>query len=279
MPDKNSPQNDDVYLKLAKYLDEMPAGFPATDNGVELRILRRFFNPEEAEITLHVTLIPEEARVIARRAKISSEEAERHLAIMAKKGLIDSFVNADKPTTYMSNQMIIGIWEFHVNDLDQDLIRDMNEYSAALFKEAWKVPQLRTIPVNQSISAKMEITTYEKANELIKRFNKIVVAPCICRWERTMMGEGCQAPEEACLVFGAAADYYLRNGLGRQIDHDEALDILNKASCTSWSCKDYPTIRYLKSFTYLVWFSIFFIWIYIWPISPTLTQMSGRLPK
>ena len=88
MPDKNSPQNDDVYLKLAKYLDEMPAGFPATDNGVELRILRRFFNPEEAEITLHVTLIPEEARVIARRAKISSEEAERHLAIMSKKGLI-----------------------------------------------------------------------------------------------------------------------------------------------------------------------------------------------
>ena len=44
-----------------------------------------------------------------------------------------------------------------------------------------------------------------------------------------MINEGCQAPEETCLVFGQAAEYYLGNGLGRQIDHDEALKILNNA--------------------------------------------------
>ena len=229
MQDKKISGNEDVYKKLAGYLDDMPAGFPATDSGIELRILRRFFTADEAELALHVTLIAEEARVIARRAKISTGEAEKRLLNMAKKGLIYSFVIPDKPTTYMSNQMIIGIWEFHVNDLDPDLIRDMNEYSSLLFKEAWKVPQLRTIPVNQSITAKMEISTYEKANELVKQHKKIAVAPCICRRERTMMGEGCRAPEETCLVFGAAADYYLRNGLGRIIDRDEAFDILAKA--------------------------------------------------
>ncbi len=220
---------DPVYLKLAKYLDDMPAGYPPTESGVELRILRRFFTPEEAELALNVTLIPEEPRVIARRAKINREEAETRLEEMAKKGLIYRIKSDHKPTTYMSNQMVIGIWEFHVNDLDHELIADMSEYAPALMAEAWKVPQLRTIPVNQSITAKTEITTYEKAEELIRKHKKIAVAPCICRREKTMINEGCQAPEEACLVFGQAAEYYLGNGLGRDINHQEALEILNKA--------------------------------------------------
>jgi len=220
---------DPVYLKLAKYLDDLPAGYPSTESGVELRILKRFFTPDEAELTLHVTLIPEGSRVIARRAKITREEAETRLEKMSKKGLIYRIVSDNKPTEFMSNQIVIGIWEFHVNDLDEELIADMDEYSATLMKEAWKVPQLRTIPVNQSISAKTEIATYEKAEELVRKHKKIAVAPCICRREKTMINEGCKAPEEACLVFGQAADYYLGNGLGRQIDHDEALKILNDA--------------------------------------------------
>ncbi len=225
--DKNNA--DPVYHKLAAYLDKMPAGFPATESGVELRILRRFFNPDEAAFALHVTLIPEEARVIARRAKISRDEAELRLEAMAKKGLIYSMESDTKPTTYMSNQLVIGIWEYHVNDLDPDLINDMNEYIPTLMQEAWKVPQLRTIPVDKSITPPMEISTYENAEELIKHQKNIAVAPCICRREKSLVGEGCQAPEEVCLVFGSAADYYQRNGLGRIIDQREAMDILKKA--------------------------------------------------
>jgi len=67
----------DVYKKLAERLDNLPGGFPSTRNGVELRILRRLFTPEEAGFALHLNLMPEEVRVIARRAKISQEEAAR----------------------------------------------------------------------------------------------------------------------------------------------------------------------------------------------------------
>jgi hypothetical protein len=220
---------DPIYYKLAAYLDKMPAGFPATKSGVEIRILRRFFDPDEAAFALHVTLIPEEARVIARRAKITRGEAELRLETMAKKGLIYSMESDGKPTTYMSNQLVIGIWEYHVNDLDLELINDMNEYIPTLMQEAWKVPQLRTIPVDKSITPPMEISTYENAEELIMHQKNIAVAPCICRREKSLVGEGCQAPEDVCLVFGSAADYYQRNGLGRIIDHQEALDILKKA--------------------------------------------------
>lgn len=34
---------EDVYRKLAKKLDELPNGFPATDNGVEIEILKKIF--------------------------------------------------------------------------------------------------------------------------------------------------------------------------------------------------------------------------------------------
>ena len=63
--------DEELYQKLAQHLDNLPGGFPPTESGVELRILRRLFSSEETELALHLTLIPEEPRVIARRAKLS----------------------------------------------------------------------------------------------------------------------------------------------------------------------------------------------------------------
>ncbi|MFQ6116401.1 MAG: 4Fe-4S ferredoxin, partial [bacterium] len=143
---------NDIYQKLAQHLDNLPGGFPATESGVELRILRRLFTPEEAQLTLHLTLIPEEARVVARRAKIGIDEAGRRLEEMARKGLIFSVELEGGVRQYMVSQLVIGIWEFHVNDLDEEFVRDMDEYLPTLFKEAWKTPQMRTIPINRSIT-------------------------------------------------------------------------------------------------------------------------------
>ena len=221
----------DIYKKLAKHLDNLPGGFPSTESGVELRILRRLFTPEQAELALHAALIPEESKVIARRAKLAPEDAAKRLEEMSKKGLILRIQPEGRPPIYMAAQYVIGIWEFHVNDLDPELIRDMNEYIPTLFNmETWKkAPQLRTIPVGQSIDTQLEVLPYEKAEELVRVHKKALVAPCICRREHTMVGEGCEKPEESCLIFGRAADYYEQRDVGRVIDQQEALDILKKA--------------------------------------------------
>lgn len=223
---------EDIYQQLARHLDDLPGGFPPTESGVELRILRRLFTPEQAELALRLTLIPEEPRVVARRAGIDTVAATRRLEEMAKQGLILRMEpeNGDKPFQYMAAQFVIGIWEFHVNDLDIALIKDMNEYMPTLSEEIWKVPQLRTIPVGRSISVQTEVLPYEKAEEIVRAQEKILVAPCICRREHTMSGHGCDKPEETCLVFGIGMDYYKRNGIGRVIDQREALDILEKAN-------------------------------------------------
>ena len=96
--------SEEIYQRLAKHLDNLPGGFPSTDNGIELRILRRLFTPEEAELSMYLTLIDEEPRVIARRAKITTEEATQRLEEMAKRGLIFRMEPEveDRPFRYMA---------------------------------------------------------------------------------------------------------------------------------------------------------------------------------
>jgi len=222
---------NNVYKRLAKHLDDLPAGFPATESGVELRILKRFFSPEESEIAMGLTMRPEPASTIAERLGMDPSEMEQTLETMSKKGLVFRIRKGDQPI-YMAAQFVVGIWEYHLNDLDEELIRDFNEYSPYLMKEVWakqKTKQLRVIPVSQSISAEMTVMPYEAAEEIIKSQSKILVAPCICRKEHTIMGKGCDRPLEACLVFGAGAYYYKENELGRFISQEEALQLLHKA--------------------------------------------------
>ena len=222
-------ESETIYRRLATHLDNLPAGFPATDSGVEIRLLKKLFSEEEAALALHLTLIPENAEVIAYRCGIENEVVARRLTEMARKGLIYSIEKDGKPPLYSANQLVIGIWEYHVQDLDRELIEYMNQYIPHLLKEAWKLPQLRTIPVEKSLTPKLEVMTYEIADKLLDDHKRFAVAPCICRREKKIMGEGCDGPEESCLVFDTGADYYVRNGMGRYISKDDAREILQRS--------------------------------------------------
>jgi len=220
---------EDVYLRLAEHLNHLPGGFPPSASGVEQRILRRLFTPEEAELATFLTLIPEEPRVVARRAGISRQAAGARLESMAKRGLILREEPENGPFRYLAAQYLVGIWEFHVNDLDEALIRDMKEYLPALLQESMKIPQLRVIPVAKSLTPQQRVLPHEMVEQLARSQKKFSVGPCICRREHTLIGKGCGKPEETCLGFGLAADYKNRNGVGRKIDLQETLDILKQA--------------------------------------------------
>jgi electron transport complex protein RnfB len=221
----------DIYERLAKHLDNLPGGFPRTENGVEIRILRRLFTPEDANLAVRLTLIPEEPRVIARRAKIPVEKASRQLEEMVKNGLISGVYPKNKSPLYMAQQFIVGFWEGQVNKLNQELIQDFEEYLPFYTEQniGPGVPQLRTIPVGKSISTQTEVMLYERAEELVRTHKTFAVANCICRQEMRIMGKGCEKPEESCLSFGTAAKIMVRTGRGRPISMEEALAILQRA--------------------------------------------------
>ena len=55
------------YLELAARLDELPQGFPSTEDAAELRLLARLFTPEEAALAARLRLTLETPAEIAAR--------------------------------------------------------------------------------------------------------------------------------------------------------------------------------------------------------------------
>jgi len=225
---------EDIYERLATHLDSLPAGFTRTEGGAEMRILRRLFTPEDAQLAVHLTVIPEEARVVARRARVPVSEAVSRLDEMDRKGLIMRVRQNDEPPRYMALQFALGFWEGQVNRLTPELVEDVLEYESAYIKpDHWhKAPQMRTIPVQKSIDVPNDVMPYEMAENVIRKQTTLAVANCICRQAMRLVGKGCNKPEESCLALGFVADYVVESGRGRHISAAEALDILQRADET-----------------------------------------------
>lgn len=220
---------EDVYKKLANLLDHTPGGYPETETGVELRILKQLFTQQEAQLALSLVMMLETAEAIAQRADRKPEEIEPMLIEMGKKGLI-MHVNRNGQNTFMLLQFMVGIWEYQVNRLTKELIKDFNEYIPYLIEDQYKhkTQQLRVVPVAKSINTELNIMDYEQVETIIRSQSKILVAPCICRKEHTIMGKGCNKISEACLIFGGGAYIYESRGIGRTISQEEALDIVRQ---------------------------------------------------
>jgi Na+-translocating ferredoxin:NAD+ oxidoreductase subunit B len=222
---------EDIYEKLAVFLDRLPAGYPKSKSGVELRILRKLFTPAEAELCLHLTLLGEEPRVIARRAKQPVEVVSRQLDEMEKKRVISGEHRPGKTTLYSAQQFVIGFWEGQVNRLDRELVEAFDEYLDTFSNpELWrKVPQLRTIPVGESIPVQAEAMPYEVAITLLESHSSFAISNCICRQEQQLIGKGCGKPLETCMSLGSVAENSIASGRARRITREEMRLILKQA--------------------------------------------------
>jgi len=223
---------DDVYIRLREFLDRLPSGLPSTESGVELRLLRKLFTPEEAEMAMQLRLFPEPASVIAARCGMDAGEAAERLENMAVKGQVLR-VWGGKERFYIALHMVVGIYEFHLGDIDKEMAEMMEEFIEAEeetphFRKT-AVEQFRVIPVNSAVEAVPEIAGYDRVRELVSKYDDIAVANCICRREKGLVGEECDRPHETCLTFGVGAQLYIDNGIGRRIDTAEALRILDMA--------------------------------------------------
>jgi NAD-dependent dihydropyrimidine dehydrogenase PreA subunit len=232
---RKEEMKEKTYRKLAEHLDQLPGGFAPSDTGAELRLLQRLFTLEEAKLATHLTIEREEAQIIADRAGLPLAETGQRLDEMSKKGLIFSTQPEDGPSLYQAVPFVVGIYEFQVNNLSEGLLQDLSDYWSTMRSRSrpQTIPQMRTIPVGESIEPHLEALPYEQVNELVMAHDRFAVAPCICRRRASMTGDGCDAPEESCLMFDEWADYYVRDGRGRSIDRSELMDILVRADAAN----------------------------------------------
>jgi len=231
----------DIYRELQRYLDKMPIGFPSTDSGVEIRILKRFFSPEEARIAMKLNFIVKTLEQVYEQVKdigMTIGELEQTLDKMAEKGSINLFKREEEKGEvkyYSTAFLAVGIFEYKVNDLDREFCEDLEQYMNEAFLEEMtltKIPQLRTIPLDENVTIEHHIATYDDIKEIIKNVRgPITVTNCVCKQKKDVLGQPCNVTDmrEICLQFGIAAKSYIERGLGRQITKEESLKILQVA--------------------------------------------------
>ena len=222
---------ENIFERLREHLDSLPTGFPSTPSGVELRILKKLFTEEEAEMACQLRPVPETSDQVASRLGRDPRPVSDLLYRMSRKGLILR-VKMKEIYHYMAIMFVVGIMEYQVNTLDRELAEMLEEYSREGFSLEMirpQTPQLRVVPVQESLAGLMEIQPYDELRKIMESQKLIVVAECICRKKSALLGHPCDKPLENCFVFGALGEFYLENGLGRKIGLGEALGVLQKS--------------------------------------------------
>ena len=233
-------KNDNPYRSLRKHLNKMPVGYPQTLSGVELRILERIFTPRQASMATVLTHEFEPAETICKKAEtvlstpMDTAACEAFLDEMVEKGGIFCKV-VDGRKHYALVPFVVGMFEFQLGRLSPGFYEDAARYfrqGYALEYLSTAIPQMRVIPVQQSIAEKQHIATYDEARRLVEGAgDRIGVADCICRKGKDLAGTPCQATDRRSLCIGLRDyfDLYYQQGWLRKITRDEAYDILSQS--------------------------------------------------
>lgn len=221
----------DIYQEIRKQLDMYSLGFPATESGIELKILKKLFRQEDAELFSRMTQKLETAEQIAKRLDKPVEEIAARLEDMTERGLLFRLRRKDS-SKYAAIPFVHGLFEFQLKNLDRELAEMMEQYHEEGFADNFhKIGGmfLRTIPVQRSVDVTHHVAAYDDAVEILKSRDHIVVAECICRKRKKVLAGGCDKRIEACFMFGSMGQLYMDRGMGRQVDLDEAISILKEA--------------------------------------------------
>jgi len=227
-----SAKNDDIaYRKLQRYLDSLPIDYPETESGVEIRILKSLFTPQEAEIALKLKLIPQEAKALFRPFKKKGwtlEQFSNQLLNLAKKGSINWIQSKEGINYYGIVYLAAGFYDFQIGKLTKESAKDFDQYCDEGFISGMLengILQMRTVPIEKSIPMEYNISNFDEIKSIVENLNRtIYLSPCICRQSKDVQGKGCEHPQETCITIGRNPRILLEQG--RIISKEEALDVL-----------------------------------------------------
>jgi Pyruvate/2-oxoacid:ferredoxin oxidoreductase delta subunit len=228
----------DIYRQLQRHLDQSPVPFPETESGVEISLLKKLFDEEEANIALKLSAVLEDIdRIFVRfkEGEITKEMLKAKLEGLAEKGIIRVLPHQKKGRVYQKIPLAVGMYELQVDRITKELAEDFFQYEEEGFAEAFlgvKTKQMRTIPVNVDIKPEFLIGAYDDARAIIENSpGPFGVMNCICRQSRQKIGESCKHSDimETCFTFGDAAKFMMDRGVAREISREEIISLITRA--------------------------------------------------
>ena len=240
---------DPIYRELHKKIDEsMPVGFPASEDGTELRILEMLFTPEEAKIALTLGMAPDTLKRIHRRVKkagisISLNELEDILDGLVEKGAIMGggyvyvlFPDMNKDIKrYSLAQWGIGISDLQLGRVTKEFAELRQKYELVTFYQEFhrkdRSNQLRTIPVEKSLTPEHHVSTYDDIRNIVNnKVERISIRECICRENHDALEEPCKLSDirRCCINFNDLAEVTIGDGSGKEVSKDELFELLDE---------------------------------------------------
>ncbi len=232
-----------VYRSLQKRIDDLPVPFPATQAGVELRLLRHLFSPEEAVVACELSAVGESVSKIQRRIQkkglsYTKRSLTKLLNELLKKGAIIGGIVKTKrgvERKYSLMPLAIGMFEMQVDKLSAEYTRDFEEYLRGGFSEAFfnnRTGQMRTIPVGSAVTSDNAVGAYDDVREYVLTSpGPFGVMNCVCRQGKDLLDKSCSHSDirETCLMIGNAAVTMHQRGNARLVERGEFLDLLQRA--------------------------------------------------
>ncbi len=222
--------SDEIYHKLAKILDTLPNGFPATDSGVEIKLLKKIFRPEDIELFCDLRLSFETPQQIADRAGRPVEGLAEHLTEMRERGQIMG-VDIGGVKLFKMVPWAFGIYEFQRPHMDRELAEMCEEFGMVYGKQFFSnKPQLmQVVPVEKEIPNAQQALPYEQVSNIIENSQSFAVFDCICKKEKKLLDDGCDKPLEVCMGYAPIPSVFDDSDRYRAISKEEAYAVLNKA--------------------------------------------------
>lgn len=230
-------EHTSVYRNLQKHLDRQPVGYPKTVSGVELKVLKHIFTEEEARVATCLDYRFQDLETIYEKRKwpeYTKDELKTILDRIAKKGGVGYKTRGGR-FFYCNMPLVVGMYEGFLKNLNDDFLADFNKYTASpsfgISFLGTAIPQMRTIPVAQSITPAHQVSTFDQISTLIEKSpGPFVVIECICRKKKAMEGESCAVTNraETCMAANETAAAVLHHSMGREISRSEALALLSE---------------------------------------------------
>jgi len=226
----------DIWEKLIDKLDSFPTGAPRTQELYE--ILQTIFTEGEARLAADLSLQPyhESIDFISRRTGGKADDVRHLLEAMADKGLV-FHLHSDGQDRYALLPLMPGIFELQfMKGETSSRTRKLAKLFDSYYYKGWgekafdfKTPFARTIAVEAEIPVGQVVYPYDQVHHLIESTPALAITKCYCRHEQELLGKGCGAPLDVCMLFGPFVDFAVKRGFARPATKTEMFDVLDRA--------------------------------------------------
>jgi len=221
----------DPYRLLAQRLDSLPNGFPATEDGVELRLLAHLYTPDEASLAAQLRLTLETPEQLSERLGGDVKALRTTLKSMTRRGLVNAG-RVEGGIAFGLLPFVVGIYELQVGRLDAEFASLFEAFYQRSFGQMLAIQPAvhRVIPVGESVRMDMHIHPYESVTEILAGAQAWGVVDCICRKQKALIGEPCQHPVDVCLILSQTPGAFQESSSVHSLTRLEAEDTLRRAA-------------------------------------------------